>query len=746
MSIAINSNFERDQYEATGGQTQFTYSFPIFDETYLSVYQRAGTATPNDATDLLTLGTDYTVSGVGAEAGGYITLTVAATAGDIVTVVGEEPIDRESVFDDLNPFTVALNQQLNEQTVMAQQTYTYWNHVTPRYYFSTLVSDQVRPLKRILPMLPDGHVWIGRGEIGDDPDDISTLYVADAGLGNVLAAGPGMRESITRWTGTDFIISDSEVNMSDAQFSPTAGTTEEVAGFTDAWGAFHWPAHSTADRPSVASDGDVYYDTDTAEFYGYVLGTWTAFGGGGGGSSGVTKTITQVTHGFIVGDIVRLDSSGDYVKAQADSSVDAESIGMVKTVVDADVFILQMIGYISGLPGGLVDGDVYFLSDTLPGQMTNVEPTTNGYVSKPVFIADTATSGWILQMRGYVINLAEDGPVTPPGVVVIDVTQVAHGFIVGDVVKISASDTYAKAQANTVANARAAGMVIEVIDVDNFKLQQSGFTTALSGLTPAAQYWLSPSTAGAITTVEPSSVGQATKPMLLALNATSGWILPQRPLVVAASGDGSTIAPQWGYGNPNRPYILPWMANFPKGVTPLGAVAVANQIYLYPLLISTQQTFTKIGMYLKSSSGTGSSYKARLGIYNADSSTIPGFPGTLLDDYGLIDWGGSMGENNITISETLQGRYWICLIQNSTTSSARINFNDGAGAGAHETAGMLTNAFGSTIGEVNTNCMAYLTEASVSSYFTALPADLSSDTFVEQEASTTPPGIYLKVS
>src|SRR5215208_4872842 len=129
MSIAINSNFERDQYQAAAAQTVFNFSFPIFSETYIKVYRRLFAQQSNDADDLLILGTDYTVTGVNEEAGGFITLVVPCVANEIITLVGEEPIERESVFQDSNPFTIALNQQLNEQTVMQQQTYTYWNHV-----------------------------------------------------------------------------------------------------------------------------------------------------------------------------------------------------------------------------------------------------------------------------------------------------------------------------------------------------------------------------------------------------------------------------------------------------------------------------------------------------------------------------------------------------------------------------------------------------------------------------------------
>lgn len=199
MSIAINDNFARDQYVAYAGQVNFVYTFPIYSQTYLTVYQRGMNEEPDDTTQILTLGADYTVTGVGAEAGGTIILVVPATVGDIITIVGTQPVQRESVFSDLNAFTVAMNQQLNQLTIMLQQNLTYWENLSPHYNFDELVSAPigadpgVRPFKLILPMLPDGHVWVGRGQLGSIPDDITTAELPTSGGG-----GGGTSEEISQ--------------------------------------------------------------------------------------------------------------------------------------------------------------------------------------------------------------------------------------------------------------------------------------------------------------------------------------------------------------------------------------------------------------------------------------------------------------------------------------------------------------------------------------------------------------------
>ena len=113
---------------------------------------------------------------------------------------------------------------------------------------------------------------------------------------------------------------------------------------------------------------------------------------------GASKSITQASHGFSVGSLVRL-SGTSYVAAQADSSSNAEVVGMVSSVVDTDNFILTTNGAVGSLTG-LTAGAVYFLSDATAGAMSTTEPTTATYISKPCFIADTTTSGFFHNFRG----------------------------------------------------------------------------------------------------------------------------------------------------------------------------------------------------------------------------------------------------------------------------------------------------------------------------------------------------------
>lgn len=87
------------------------------------------------------------------------------------------------------------------------------------------------------------------------------------------------------------------------------------------------------------------------------------------------------------------------------------------------------------------------------------------------------------------------------------------------------------------------GIVIEVVDSDNFVLLTNGYVTGLSGLTAGEVHFLSDTTAGALTTTEPTTATHVSKPLLLADSTTSGYFYNFRGNVI----DGGTPqpAPTW---------------------------------------------------------------------------------------------------------------------------------------------------------------------------------------------------------
>lgn len=103
--MTLNAGNARNEYTASASQTVFNYTFKIYESTDLDVYVTAAGQECSDAD----LTTSYTVSGVGAEAGGTITLTTPANSGDLVTIVSSIATSRTTDYQnngDFRPDTV----------------------------------------------------------------------------------------------------------------------------------------------------------------------------------------------------------------------------------------------------------------------------------------------------------------------------------------------------------------------------------------------------------------------------------------------------------------------------------------------------------------------------------------------------------------------------------------------------------------------------------------------------------------
>lgn len=161
-------------------------------------------------------------------------------------------------------------------------------------------------------------------------------------------------------------------------------------------GALTLPSGTTAQQPTP-SNGMIRYNTDNGAFEGYAAGAWAGIGGGG-----TTDKISQVGHGFVVGDLLYLNGSV-YTKAIATSAGAAEVVGMVSRIIDSATFDMTLSGEVSGLTG-LTAGEAYFLSPSSAGGFTVTEPTTIGQVSVPIGVASSTTTMYVMPKRGSVVG------------------------------------------------------------------------------------------------------------------------------------------------------------------------------------------------------------------------------------------------------------------------------------------------------------------------------------------------------
>jgi hypothetical protein len=110
------------------------------------------------------------------------------------------------------------------------------------------------------------------------------------------------------------------------------------------------------------------------------------------------------------------------------------------------------------------------------------------------------------------------------------------------VIRLSSS-TYITAKADSKTNAEAVGIVTAVAGADDFTFAVIGKVSGLSGLTAGTVYFLSPTSAGALTATEPTTVGQVSKPLLIADSTTSGYLFDFRGQIVT-TGTTHTIQGQ----------------------------------------------------------------------------------------------------------------------------------------------------------------------------------------------------------
>ncbi len=108
----ISNVSRRVVYTGSAGAGPYAFSFEIIDSTDVDVYK-------NDT--LLTLTTNYTVT-INSNGTGSVTLVVAATGSDRITIVGARAIERTTDFvtgGDL--FANTLNEEIDSQTIFVQQ-------------------------------------------------------------------------------------------------------------------------------------------------------------------------------------------------------------------------------------------------------------------------------------------------------------------------------------------------------------------------------------------------------------------------------------------------------------------------------------------------------------------------------------------------------------------------------------------------------------------------------------------------
>ena len=165
--ILITQNDRRRQVTAIGAEPSVTFDFPIFEEDQISVLR---TAFDTGLTAPLVLNIDYTVSGIGVQAGGTVIFDTVVfptglSAGDVITLSGDAPIKRITDFQTVGDYFAAdINRELDTITIVQQELDTkaaMTIHTKPED--TTVENDLLLPLpadraSQVLSFDPTGKI------------------------------------------------------------------------------------------------------------------------------------------------------------------------------------------------------------------------------------------------------------------------------------------------------------------------------------------------------------------------------------------------------------------------------------------------------------------------------------------------------------------------------------------------------------------------------------------------------------
>ena len=255
MTVADNTS--RNQYTATSGQTVFAYTFEIVDKDHIVVLQN-GTA--------LSEGTDYTVSNVGNDNGGNITLTSGATAGDVMTLYRDMPYSRTQNYTNSGDFLASeVNADFDELWLAGEQTDRSFSQsirkpITDSDSISMELPEAATRANKFVKFDATGAVDVAGATITVDAEDVS---ITDAGNYYTSNNVEGALQEV----GADLAELDSGNYLSVTDFGAKGdGTTDDTTAIQNAINAASKSNTPTGQVQTIFFP-DGHYKFTTLRFY-----------------------------------------------------------------------------------------------------------------------------------------------------------------------------------------------------------------------------------------------------------------------------------------------------------------------------------------------------------------------------------------------------------------------------------------------------------------------------------------------
>ena len=221
----ITAVVRRTVLSGSAGTGPYAFNFPVLTQTDLDVFKD---------TTKLTLTTDYTVS-VGSAGTGTVTLGVAASASNTITIVGARAVQRTTDFVTAGDLLASsLNTELDSQTIFAQQTSEDADRAIKAPVTDPTSIDMTLPLKATR-----ATKVLGFDSNGDPVVTTLTLAAIEAdSAGSAVAAANSATAAANSAT----------ASASSASSASSAATTALAAKIT-----------VSTSSPTGGSDGDIWF-------------------------------------------------------------------------------------------------------------------------------------------------------------------------------------------------------------------------------------------------------------------------------------------------------------------------------------------------------------------------------------------------------------------------------------------------------------------------------------------------------
>jgi len=218
----------RTVLSGSAGTGPYAFNFPVLTQTDIDVYK--------DDTKL-TLTNDYTVT-IGTAGTGSITLAIAATVSNNITIVGARAIQRTTDFVTAGDLLASsLNTELDSQTIFAQQTSEDADRAIKAPVTDPTSIDMTLPLKATR-----ASKVLGFDSSGDPVVSTLTLAAIEATSSDSAGSAAAAANSATA-----------------AADSATAAASSESSAASAATTALAAKITISTSNPTGGSDGDVWF-------------------------------------------------------------------------------------------------------------------------------------------------------------------------------------------------------------------------------------------------------------------------------------------------------------------------------------------------------------------------------------------------------------------------------------------------------------------------------------------------------